>query len=138
MNSFNHYSLGSVGEWLFSDVAGIGLDADVSGISGRAVIHPNPGPGLNWGAGHPTIRFMAPYASEWEREGDTFRLTRDSSGECPLPLYGFPPMSGLKITESGEIAAEAPGCALTRICRWIRPGTRSNRETYRFESTLTQ
>ena len=32
MNSFNHYSLGSVGEWLFRHVAGIELDPDVPGF----------------------------------------------------------------------------------------------------------
>ena len=29
MNSFNHYSLGSVGEWLFESVAGIDLDPEI-------------------------------------------------------------------------------------------------------------
>ena len=28
MNSFNHYSLGSCGQWLFESLAGIGLDSD--------------------------------------------------------------------------------------------------------------
>jgi alpha-L-rhamnosidase len=32
MNSFNHYSLGSVGEWLFRQVAGIELDPDLPGF----------------------------------------------------------------------------------------------------------
>jgi hypothetical protein len=32
MNSFNHYSLGSVGEWLYRHVAGIEFDPDVPGF----------------------------------------------------------------------------------------------------------
>jgi alpha-L-rhamnosidase len=45
MNSFNHYSLGSVGEWLFRHVAGIELDPDVPGFQ-RFVLRPYPGSGI--------------------------------------------------------------------------------------------
>src|SRR6202011_2844184 len=31
MNSFNHYAMGAVGEWMYTSVAGIGLDADHPG-----------------------------------------------------------------------------------------------------------
>ena len=40
MNSFNHYSLGSVGEWLYRYVAGIDLGAPGYG---RILIRPRPG-----------------------------------------------------------------------------------------------
>jgi alpha-L-rhamnosidase len=43
MNSFNHYSLGSVGEWLYRYVAGIDLG---SPGYGRIVIRPRPGGNL--------------------------------------------------------------------------------------------
>ena len=45
MNSFNHYSLGSCGEWMFDTVAGIGLDPDQPGFK-HIIIHPRPGGGL--------------------------------------------------------------------------------------------
>ena len=45
MNSFNHYSLGSCGEWMFDSVAGIDVDADQPGF-GHVIIRPRPGPGL--------------------------------------------------------------------------------------------
>jgi alpha-L-rhamnosidase len=45
MNSFNHYSLGSVGEWLYRSVAGIDLDPKEPGFA-HILIHPHPGPGL--------------------------------------------------------------------------------------------
>ena len=41
MNSFNHYSMGSVGEWLHRSVAGIDLDPVVAGYK-RFVVHPRP------------------------------------------------------------------------------------------------
>jgi alpha-L-rhamnosidase len=45
MNSFNHYSLGSVGEWLFRHVAGIELDPEIPGYA-RFVLQPFIGRGL--------------------------------------------------------------------------------------------
>ena len=42
MNSFNHYSLGSCGEWMFDTVAGIGLDPEQPGFR-HILIHPRPG-----------------------------------------------------------------------------------------------
>jgi alpha-L-rhamnosidase len=47
MNSFNHYSLGSVGEWMYRTVAGIDLDPSDPGFK-KIVIHPIPGGGLTW------------------------------------------------------------------------------------------
>jgi len=45
MNSFNHYSLGSCGEWMFDTVAGIGVDPEQPGFS-HIIIHPQPGGGF--------------------------------------------------------------------------------------------
>jgi alpha-L-rhamnosidase len=45
MNSFNHYSLGSVGEWLFRHVAGIEADPAHPGFQ-HFILRPHPGPGL--------------------------------------------------------------------------------------------
>jgi alpha-L-rhamnosidase len=47
MNSFNHYSLGSCGEWLYDTAAGIGWDARAPGYR-RMVLHPRPGGGLTF------------------------------------------------------------------------------------------
>ncbi|WP_237479510.1 alpha-L-rhamnosidase [Lichenibacterium dinghuense] len=43
MNSFNHYALGSVGEWLMADMAGI---ADDGSAFARLRLAPVPGPGV--------------------------------------------------------------------------------------------
>ena len=45
MNSFNHYSLGSCGQWLFDSAAGIGLDPEKPGFR-HIIIHPRVGGGL--------------------------------------------------------------------------------------------
>ena len=63
MNSFNHYSLGSCGQWLFDTVAGIGLDPARPGFR-HILIRPRPGGGLTWAkASYRSIR--GPITSEW-------------------------------------------------------------------------
>ena len=50
MNSFNHYSLGSVGEWLYRFVLGIELAPGAAGFD-RVVIRPHPGGSLDYARG---------------------------------------------------------------------------------------
>jgi alpha-L-rhamnosidase len=70
MNSFNHYSLGSVGEWLYRYVAGIDL-----GEPGyrRIVIRPRPGGSLTYArAEYDSVRGRI--SSSWKIEDDRFVL----------------------------------------------------------------
>jgi len=72
MNSFNHYSLGSVGEWLYRSVAGIELDPAVNAFK-RFQIRPYPGGSLTYARAsyrsmHGTIE------SGWRRGGHTLTL----------------------------------------------------------------
>jgi alpha-L-rhamnosidase len=72
MNSFNHYSLGSVGEWLRKSVAGID---NAPGTSGFRLLRIQPAidDSLAWAEG--TFESMAgPIRSRWDRDGDTLRL----------------------------------------------------------------
>ncbi len=50
MNSFNHYSLGSVGEWLYRYVAGIDLDPDEPDAAGykHILLRPHPNRRIGW------------------------------------------------------------------------------------------
>ena len=69
MNSFNHYSLGSVGQWLYEHVAGI--RAGAPGYA-HVVIAPEPG-GLEWArAEYRSVR--GPISSAWRRQGETLTL----------------------------------------------------------------
>jgi len=47
MNSFNHYSMGSVGEWLYRYVGGIDLDQNAVAYK-KIIIHPRPHSGLKF------------------------------------------------------------------------------------------
>jgi alpha-L-rhamnosidase len=69
MNSFNHYSLGSVAQWLYEYVAGI---RPAKPGYEHVLIAPNPGP-LEWArASYRSVR--GPITSAWRQDGDTFRL----------------------------------------------------------------
>jgi alpha-L-rhamnosidase len=87
MNSFNHYSLGSVGEWLFRHVAGIELDPEAPGFQ-RFVLRPFIGGGLRF--------VLASYhsmhgeiGSEWKRSGKkltwTIRIPSNTSARIYVP-----------------------------------------------------
>jgi alpha-L-rhamnosidase len=69
MNSFNHYSLGSVGQWLYEYVAGI---RPLEPGYARVLIAPEPGE-LEWArAVYRSVR--GPISSAWRNDGDTFSL----------------------------------------------------------------
>ncbi|TVQ00373.1 MAG: alpha-L-rhamnosidase [Balneolaceae bacterium] len=70
MNSFNHYAYGAIGEWLFSDIAGIRIAEP--GYSRFQVI-PVPGGDLN----HARAILHSPFGeikSSWDIEEDRFTL----------------------------------------------------------------
>jgi alpha-L-rhamnosidase len=70
MNSFNHYSLGSIGQWLYQTVAGI--DTLEPGFS-HLLIAPQPGGGLTWvRAAYQSVRGRI--ESEWQLDGARFNL----------------------------------------------------------------
>jgi alpha-L-rhamnosidase len=87
MNSFNHYSLGSIGEWLYRHVAGIELDPDVPGFK-RFVLRPFIAAGLT----HARAAYRTSHGeivSEWSREGENFtwtvRVPANTTAQVCLP-----------------------------------------------------
>jgi alpha-L-rhamnosidase len=87
MNSLNHYSLGSVGEWLFRHVAGIELDPDIPGFS-RFVLRPFVGQGLDHARG--TYRTLhGKIESAWKRSGNKLiwivRVPANTSAKIYIP-----------------------------------------------------
>jgi alpha-L-rhamnosidase len=114
MNSFNHYSLGSVGEWLFRHVAGIELDPEVGGFQ-RFVLQPFPGSGLDWASA--TYQTMhGEIASSWRRSGDKFtwkiRVPPNTTARVCLPSEPGTPIvtDGLTVIDhtGGFAICEAP------------------------------
>jgi alpha-L-rhamnosidase len=71
MNSFNHYSLGSVGEWLYRFLLGIDQEPGTAGF-GQLLLRPHPGGSLDWARGsYQSVRGRI--RSGWRRDQD--RLT---------------------------------------------------------------
>ena len=112
MNSFNHYSLGSIGEWLWRSAAGID-QAPGSVAYGDLVIAPQFGPRLEW----VTARYDSPRGLvrvQWRRSGDGVDLELEIPpgrpaelrlpGEAPRRLQ--PGTSHVHCTISESIHAE--------------------------------
>ena len=72
MNSFNHYSYGAVGDWMYSVVAGIGIDESAPGYK-HILIQPQPGGGLTRARGsHESL--YGTVGSAWEVKNNDFQL----------------------------------------------------------------
>ncbi|WP_248927032.1 glycoside hydrolase family 78 protein [Paenibacillus hamazuiensis] len=85
MNSFNHYSLGSVGEWMYRYMAGIDADPQQPGFK-HIVIHPRPGGRLT----EVRASFESGYGligSSWKKKGDRFTLEIDVPVNTTATVY---------------------------------------------------
>ena len=96
MNSFNHYALGSCGEWLFSRLAGIQLDPEVPGFK-RFLLDPLFAREIGW----VDASYETPYgtiASRWRIE----------DGKTVWD-FEVPPNSSAQVGSSGEFKLFEPG-----------------------------
>jgi alpha-L-rhamnosidase len=73
MNSFNHYSFGSVAEWMYGTVAGIDLDEQAPGYK-HVLIAPRPG-GTLTSASAKLETIHGTVASSWSLSGKVFKLS---------------------------------------------------------------
>ncbi|MHC1592201.1 MAG: alpha-L-rhamnosidase-related protein, partial [Candidatus Helarchaeales archaeon] len=80
MNSFCHYAIGSVGEWLYRVVLGINPDENNPGFK-HFFIRPKPGGSLEWAKGHyDSIRGRI--SVEWRRAGIQFECAVSIPPNC--------------------------------------------------------
>jgi alpha-L-rhamnosidase len=106
MNSFNHYSLGSVGYWLYSDVGGI--KSDGPGFK-RIVIKPQP----NRQLGYAKTSYASPYgtiSTNWKYEGETLTMDVTIPPNTTAMIY-VPSSDPASVKESGGLAASSPEAA---------------------------
>lgn len=112
MNSFNHYWLGCVSEWLFTQAAGIDTDGPAFQ---RIVIKPEippPGTALDWvRASYDSIRGRI--ASGWKWNEGRLQLNVTIPGNCRAWVY-VPAQAAENVTESGRPAATSPGVKFIR------------------------
>ena len=110
MNPFNHYSLGSVGEWLYRYVGGI--DAETPGF-GRILIRPRPGGSLTYArAEYDSVR--GKIVSAWSIDIDQFNLEvtipPNTTATVHVPVEG-----GAGMSESGKPLEQAEGVKILRM-----------------------
>lgn len=98
MNSFNHYSLGSVVQWLYESVAGIRLDPERPGYE-HVVVSPTPGALEHAEATFESVR--GPIRSAWRRSGDRFHLTV----EIPANVTATVVLPGNPCAEIAEVGS---------------------------------
>lgn len=111
MNSFNHYSLGSVGEWMFSTVGGIDLDPANPGFK-KIVIRPIPGGGLTYAkASYQSIH--GPIKTDWKLAGGHFALNVAIPANTTATVV-IPAGQNARVTEGGKPAEQAEGVQLVR------------------------
>ncbi|MBN2508291.1 MAG: family 78 glycoside hydrolase catalytic domain [Verrucomicrobia bacterium] len=112
MNSFNHYWLGCVNEWLFTQVAG--MDTDGPGfrhITLRPEIRTPPA-GLSWAkAAYVSIRGRI--ATAWRIDEGRWTLEATVPANCDATVY-MPATSAQRVTESGQPVAQAEGVQFLR------------------------
>lgn len=112
MNSFNHYWLGCVSEWLFTQAAGI----DTEGPSfKRIVIHPEivkPEDSFSRvKATYNSIR--GPVTSSWKVENGRFVLEAKVPGNCTATVY-IPAASADLVKENGKRTDASKGVRFVR------------------------
>ncbi|MCX6875466.1 MAG: family 78 glycoside hydrolase catalytic domain [Verrucomicrobia bacterium] len=109
MNSFNHYSLGSCGEWMFSSLAGI--DTDGPGFK-QLVIRPTPGNGITWvKASYDSIN--GKISSSWKLDANQFTLAVTIPPNTTATVY-VPAKDAASVTEAGKPTAQADGLKFLR------------------------
>jgi len=103
MNSFNHYAIGAVGEWMWRVIAGINPDESAPGYK-HVRIRPIPGGGLTWArASYDSIRGRIAVA--WSVDGQGVNVD-----------VALPPgvTAAVEIPTSGEAVIEESGQPLER------------------------
>lgn len=114
MNSFNHYSLGSCGQWLFEGVAGIGQDPQVPAFR-HILLEPRVGGGLaSAKASLETLRGRI--ESAWSVADGVLTY------ECRVPVGStatltLPTRNPAEVTEGGQplegVTLQGTGCQVT-------------------------
>jgi len=110
MNSFNHYSFGAVGEYLYGAVGGI---TPVTPSYQSIRIQPVPGAGLTWAnTSYQSTRGLI--ATAWTNTGTAFNLDVVIPPNITAQIF-VPTTNAAAITESGVPAASSPGVSYAGV-----------------------
>jgi alpha-L-rhamnosidase len=112
MNSFNHWALGSVGEWMYRNILGLNPDEQQPGWK-RFTIRPRPGGGVTWARGHyDSIRGRI--LVEWKLEGERFSLNATVPANASAFIW-VPAKAASAVTEGVHAYTQFPGGRFLRM-----------------------
>jgi alpha-L-rhamnosidase len=120
MNSFNHYSMGSVGEWLYRYVGGIDLDGDGVGYK-KIAVHPRPNKGLKFAKAE-YVSMYGPIRSEWKQGAGKLTMNVTIPANTRATVY-VPTTDPKSVKELGKTKASkdvsflrsADGCSVFEV-----------------------
>jgi len=110
MNSFNHYSLGACGEWMFRSM--LGIETDGAGFK-KITMKPELGEGITWAKGH-YDSIHGRIGSDWKIENKTFHWNITVPANTSATVY-LPAMDAAAVTESGKVVSQADGVEFLRM-----------------------
>jgi len=112
MNSFNHYAIGAVGEWMYRVILGINND-DAHPAYEHFVLRPYPGGGLAWARGHyDSIRGRI--QSSWRVAGGELQMDVSVPANTTATVY-VPAKDAARVMESGKPARASAGVQFVRM-----------------------
>lgn len=108
MNSFNHYSFGSVAAWMYNYSLGIQRSPDIAGFK-QFVLKPTPDPDkkMTWAKGH-YDSIYGRINSEWKYEPGKWTYKTTIPPNTMATLY-LPARGTSQITESGKALSQGNG-----------------------------
>ena len=115
MNSFNHYSFGTVGEWMYRTLLGINPDEEHPGYK-HIIIRPMPGGPLTWARGE-YRSIYGPIGVDWKLEAGRIKLSVKIPANTEATVY-VPATDPTTVTESGQpltSARQEAGAAVVQL-----------------------
>ncbi|QFZ78340.1 Bacterial alpha-L-rhamnosidase [Streptomyces fagopyri] len=111
MNSFNHYAYGSVGEWMYTNIAGI-----AAGRPGYREIVVRPRPGGDVTSARATFTSVyGPVSTQWHQRSGRFTLTCGVPPNTTAEVW-IPAADRRAVThDHGTFLREEDGCAVYRV-----------------------
>ncbi|MEW2392251.1 alpha-L-rhamnosidase [Streptomyces venezuelae] len=108
MNSFNHYAYGSVGAWMYANIAGI---APAEPGFRKVLVRPRPGGGVTEAEGRfDSVR--GPVTTRWRTGSDGFRLTLTLPAHTTAEVW-IPADAGARVDHgSATFLRRDDGCAV--------------------------
>ncbi|WP_329258892.1 glycoside hydrolase family 78 protein [Actinoallomurus sp. NBC_01490] len=111
MNSFNHYAYGSVGEWMYQNIAGI---SPASPGFAKTVIRPRPGGGVHTASGRYDSVY-GPIATRWTDQNGRFTLDVTVPVNTTAEVW-VPAASAAAVTQQGaRFLRLEDGCAVYAV-----------------------